>query len=162
MSFVLSPRRTRSNNLRQPLRHSASFLGRPSSRDLPSSFLTPDSASAAGLRGKKSMPDIRPSSSNARATAREGYATVGRRSPHAVNSVQGLFQQQQNFYEPTPVLPAQYAQEAESVKMEEARGEDGQGLAVRQPRGPEEERGFGRKGSVVGRRGEGVSDGSAV
>lgn len=93
------------------------------------------------------MPEIRPTYSNGRATSREGYATVGRRSPHAVNSVQGLFQQQ-NFYEPTPSIPAQFV---ESNDPGAETGDDGQGLAVRQPRGPEEERGFGKRGDSVGR-----------
>ncbi|ORY66795.1 hypothetical protein BCR35DRAFT_308446 [Leucosporidium creatinivorum] len=48
--------------MQKSLRHSASTLGRSTSRDLLSSYLSPDSYSSSSsslLRGKKSMPDIR-------------------------------------------------------------------------------------------------------
>lgn len=52
---------------KQQLRHSASTLGRSSSRDVLSSYLSPEAYSSpntAHLRGKKSMPDIRYTSSS--------------------------------------------------------------------------------------------------
>ncbi|KAK4698402.1 hypothetical protein P7C70_g7875, partial [Phenoliferia sp. Uapishka_3] len=102
------------------------------------------------------MPDLRSQNSlPRRSAANPGYASMGR-APASRPSVQGLFS---GFDQtPVPAIPKEYAYQQPQQSIPGGRegsdegattGANGQGLAVRMPRGPGEE-GFGR-GTSPGR-----------
>ena len=83
----------------QSLRHSASTLGRSSSRDVLSSYLSPDACSSpnssAALRGKKSMPDIRGPSFNSNTYSPSSHYHYHQQPQHSSSSSSPSHQQQQ-------------------------------------------------------------------